>query len=106
MGRTIAVISLACAAGMALVATASETRAAPVCDDRADFLKTLQDRYQEQLSSIGVTADGKLVELLVSEKGGWTLLLTSPDGKSCAVSAGRKWTRAPEEDPSLQFSLF
>lgn len=80
--------------------------AAPVCDQREKFLETLRKLYSEDLSAIGVTAEGKLVELLVSDGGTWTILLTSPNGRSCAVSAGKGWSRTPEDAGALQFSLF
>lgn len=80
--------------------------AAPVCDKRAKFLETLQKHYSEDLSSIGVTADGKVLEVLVSEAGTWTILLTSPSGRSCAVTAGKGWSRTAQDPMAFQFSLF
>ena len=38
--------------------------AAPVCDQREKFLETLRKLYSEDLSAIGVTAEGKLVETI------------------------------------------
>ncbi len=35
--------------------------------------------------------DGQLMEVLTSEHGTWTVLLTSPSGRTCVIAAGTSW---------------
>ena len=34
-----------------------------------------------------------MIEVLASEKGGWTVLLTRPDGHSSIIGSGEAWTK-------------
>ncbi len=40
---------------------------------------------------MGVTDSGQLLEVLVSRKGTWTMLVTQPHGPSCIVATGQGW---------------
>jgi len=41
---------------------------------------------------LGVTAQGALVEVLSADEGEtWTIILTTPQGRSCLVAAGEGW---------------
>ena len=63
------------------------------CLPRADAIAKLKLHYQEQQVGIGVTARGSsLVELYVSERGTWTILMTRADGISCIAAAGENWS--------------
>jgi hypothetical protein len=49
----------------------------------------LRDQAIENLK----TSYGKVMfELLTSEDGSWTLLMTHADGKTCLVGSGQSWT--------------
>lgn len=61
------------------------------CGDREKILSTLKNRYQEGRTAIGVTADGRLIEVFSAPSGSWSLLLTGPSGKTCLVSSGEGW---------------
>lgn len=52
---------------------------------------------------MGLTNTGTLVELLQSEDGSWTLIMTMPNGRSCLMAAGQNWeTFKPDNDsPAL-----
>ncbi len=58
--------------------------------------KHLQSRYGEARVSLGVTTEGLLVERWESlERGTWTLLLRTRDGKLCVIGAGTGWRTIP-----------
>jgi hypothetical protein len=38
-----------------------------------------------------LTRDGRLLEILISEKGTWTVLVSLPTGVSCIVFEGTDW---------------
>jgi hypothetical protein len=40
---------------------------------------------------MGLAASGSIVEILVSQTGSWTILVTSPNGTSCVVAVGDYW---------------
>jgi hypothetical protein len=78
-------------AGLALVgATASSANEAG-CDSRSKILSALDQEYKEAPVGIGLTQTGRVIELLVSKKGSWTLLATGPTGMSCLIAAGENW---------------
>lgn len=41
--------------------------------------------------AVAVTSRGRLLEVLVSPSGSWSLVLTAPGGRSCLVAAGSDW---------------
>ena len=74
------------------------------------MLAQLGDRYGERIVGGGVAASGVLVELLTTPRGAaeptWSLIFTTPDGRSCLVSAGEGWREAvppiPVPSPSRE----
>lgn len=83
--RTALIVSLLCAL---------PTMANAVCGDRAELMSKLADKYKEAPVAQAVTNDGKLVEVVASKHGGtWTILMTKPDGGSCAMAVGQNWRK-------------
>ena len=78
----------------ALLLAPATVFAEPVCGDRGAIVHHLEQRYQERPSGLGLMPDGNLIEILVSSSGTWTLLVSRPDGASCAVAAGDHWQSA------------
>ncbi len=59
-------------------------------------LQQLSKAYSEQVAGRGLTADGqKMIELLTSEGGSWTLVVTDVRGRSCMLASGDVWVRLP-----------
>ena len=69
--------------------------AAPICGPHADILKKLERVYAEKTQSIGLSRDGKLLEVLVSANGSWTILVTDPSLRTCLVATGESWESLP-----------
>ena len=81
---------IACAVGLALIS--SSAVAQTQCNERAEVLKLLAQKYKEAPIAGGVTSTGGLVEVLTNGKGEtWTIIVTSPEGTSCLVAAGEGW---------------
>lgn len=76
--------------GLAMAGTTSASAEAG-CDTRAKILSALDQEYKETPVGIGLTQTGRVIELLVSRKGSWTLLATGPTGMSCLIAAGDNW---------------
>lgn len=66
-----------------------------VCGPRADFIKALADKYQESGKAIGIAGQVNLVELFASTAGTWTIIVTSPEGRTCIIAAGTSWEDLP-----------
>lgn len=65
--------------------------AAPLCGDRTEILENLEQVHSERPQSIGLSSDGGLIEVLVSDSGGWTILITYPKRPTCVVATGESW---------------
>ena len=62
------------------------------CDSRDKILSTLSKKYSEEPIAVGLTSKGGLVEVLSTGDGNtWTIIMSTPDGKSCLVAAGEGW---------------
>ena len=62
-----------------------------MCAKHAQVVGHLAARYSEIPMARGLTQTGYVLEVLVSENGSWTIILTRPNGLSCLVSAGEDW---------------
>ena len=59
-------------------------------------LQQLSKSYNEQVTGRGLTADGqKMIELLASEGGSWTLIITDVHGNTCVLASGDVWINLP-----------
>lgn len=83
---------------LALAAFAASTlcitpiaQAQTLCGPRTNLLDHLARNHKEQPSSIGLTTSGKVIEVLTSSAGSWTIIVTNPNGTSCLVIAGEEW---------------
>ena len=68
--------------------------AAP-CAERNEFLAYFDDKYDEAPVSMGLMADGRVIEVLTSEKGSWTIIVTKASGESCGLASGDAWMKSP-----------
>ena len=65
---------------------------AAMCGPREGILKALGERYKESSHGMGLTSNANVVEVFTSDGGKtWTLLISSPDGKTCLIGAGMDW---------------
>jgi hypothetical protein len=78
-------------AAMALMAATSTAAAQSVCGTRETLLKQLDKEYQEAPIGIGLASNGAVVELLTSNGGTWTLMVTRPNGMTCLIGTGEAW---------------
>jgi len=63
-----------------------------VCHDYDELAHELERRFGETPVSIGVQANGNLLQVFASaNSGSWTILSVAPDGVGCVVAAGRHW---------------
>ena len=80
------------AAGIALAALSTPTRAQAPCEQRAKIVSILLQQFEEMQVGSGITPNGQLLELFASPtRGSWTILLSMPTGKSCMIATGEDW---------------
>ena len=99
-------------AGVALIAATItiDTQAAAggtiYCGARPDVVELLASDFREQPSSVGVTGDGQLIEVLTSEENEtWSILLTDRRGQSCIVATGEGWQNREPDSAMLEPQL-
>ncbi len=76
----------------ALFLSASSANAGQFCASRDRAVIQLEKQFGEMVSGRGLAANGKrMIELLVSEKGSWTVLISDSNGRSCVMASGENW---------------
>lgn len=65
------------------------------CAERAKFLTIFAEKYKEVPILIGLAANGNVLEVLASEQGSWTIIVTQPSGESCGWASGTAWMKSP-----------
>ena len=94
MARSMWIAVVAATAG-GLTATAAAAQQQMVCGERQHLVRHLGTAYSEAPSNLGLAATGSVVEVLTSEQGTWTILVTEPNGVTCVVAAGENWESLP-----------
>ena len=92
-------VALFVAAFAAFPALAQET---PTCVKRSDLLNHLATNFDESPIAMGLTTSGKVLEVVVSAGGSWTIIITTPSGISCGIVSGESWkdmSPESEEEP-------
>ena len=91
LARLIGPLALTLSVMLGGTALSGSAAAAPMCGDRDEILKSLQQRHDESPTALGLSADGGVLEVLVSPEGGWTILITYPKRPTCVVAVGEAW---------------
>lgn len=63
------------------------------CAPRDEIVTILAQQFKEAPEAMGVTQDGVLLEVFVSDEQSWTVLLTTATGISCIAASGENWER-------------
>jgi len=91
--------ALAFAAGLVLAPAAAE---ATVCMAHKTLVSYLTEKFDESPRALGLVASRNVMEVYVSDKGTWTIVMTTVQGVACIVAAGDTWEDvkvALNEDP-------
>jgi hypothetical protein len=87
---------------LSLAAFSIGAQAAPQCGPHARMTEVLAAKFKESRTAIGLVAGYQSVlEVFVSKKGTWTLVMTNARGISCVIGAGDSWENAPREVAGL-----
>ncbi len=81
------------AAALWAVTFSSPASAQQICFVRDDGIKQLGGRHGEQVTARGLAENGRaMMELLQSEGGSWTFVVTDVQGRSCVIASGEAWS--------------
>ncbi len=85
---------------LALAATQANAQQTRNCAPRDVVVERLSDGYGESRQSIGLGAQGAVVEVFASdETGTWTITVTDPNGLTCLVASGQSFETLAEALP-------
>ncbi|MBL8699809.1 MAG: hypothetical protein JNK67_15635 [Alphaproteobacteria bacterium] len=90
--------SLAAAAAtlLSVSGVSAQSPSGAPCALRSDFIRLMAHTYDESPIALGVTDDGRLIELFASRSGStWSIALTTPSGITCLVMSGSEWQMRP-----------
>lgn len=70
----------------------ASAEAIPYCsDDHTALLEAFARKYDEHPVAMALVVNGNVLEVLRSESGSWTMLVTTPGGLTCGVMSGETW---------------
>ena len=78
-------------AAVLAVGIAGSASAQTICGKRGAFLTQLAKSHEEAPVAVGLLSNGSVIEVLASEDGSWTMLVTHPNGATCVYAAGEAW---------------
>jgi len=64
---------------------------AGTCANHNDIARQLNSKFKEKRRAFGLIGTGRMMEVFVSQKGSWTMIITSANKVSCVVAAGNSW---------------
>ena len=59
------------------------------------MVKALNAKYQESQRALGLINDKAMMEVYISAKGTWTMVVTNDQDMSCVLAAGEAWDEKP-----------
>lgn len=62
-----------------------------VCGPREAVTGALERQYAERPFARGLGDNGNLIEVWAAPDGGFTILMTAPNGVACLMAAGKDW---------------
>ena len=65
------------------------------CGPRDQVVKVLTAKYQENQRALGLINEKAMMEVYISARGTWTMVVTNEAGISCVLAAGEAWDELP-----------
>ncbi len=88
--------SIAVAVGF-IITPASSMAEPASCGERSELIKALKQKYKEIPVAAGISQKNtEAFEIFASEKGTWTVVMTTSTGMTCIMAAGHSWKDLPK----------
>lgn len=81
-----------------MLAASKAAHAQKQCGPHALVVASLNGKYQEGQRAAGLINEKAMMEIFVSAKGTWTLIVTNDRGMTCVLAAGEAWEDSPPSD--------
>lgn len=81
--------------GTLIAGLSSPAEAQSRCGPHGEIIKVLAGKYQEHRRALGLINEKAVMEVYISPKGTWTMLVTDQTGTTCVLAAGDAWDEAP-----------
>jgi hypothetical protein len=91
----IALAALA-AASICVASTSGSFALEIQCADHGLILNMLKKKYGEDPVAVGTVNQDRFMQIFVSQKGTWSVVVTKTDGNACIVAAGKNWEALPQ----------
>jgi hypothetical protein len=89
-------LAAALAAGLTPnLATGASAASPAACGAHDKVVDALKAKYQEERRVMGVINAQTVMEIFMSPKGTWTVLVTDTTGTSCMTASGEDWQEVP-----------
>jgi hypothetical protein len=91
-------IGLACALAIGTLSTLpaiAQVQGREQCGPRDQVVKVLNAKYQESQRALGLINEKAMMEVYISSRGTWTMVVTNDAGISCVLAAGEAWDELP-----------
>ena len=88
-------IGPACALAIGMLSSSALAQEQRQCAPHEDIVKVLNAKYQESQRAIGLINKKAMMEVYISVKGTWTVIVTNETGMSCVMAAGEAWDEMP-----------
>lgn len=89
-------------AAAALFSSAGVASAAIPCGSHDAVAKALTTKFKEARRIMGVVNARAVMEIFMSPKGTWTVVVTDTTGVACIIAAGQDWQEVPDEMAGLE----
>ena len=83
----------------------AQSQSSSICGARDDFVGQLERKYSESFKAMGLVNNGSVLEVLTSPTGSWSILVTTPQGVTCLVTAGENWEDVKKQKLNFKPSL-
>jgi hypothetical protein len=93
-------IGLACALaigtlGLDALPANAQAQGQEQCGPHDQVVKVLNVKYQESQRALGLINEKAMMEVYISSRGTWTMVVTNEAGISCVLAAGEAWDEMP-----------
>ena len=65
------------------------------CAPREQLVKVLNAKFQENQRAMGLINERAMMEVYISPRGTWTMVVTNENGVTCVLASGEAWDELP-----------
>ena len=82
-------------AAASLLGMTNAAAAATPCGSHDKVAQLLTTKHQEARRIMGIVSAHAVMEIFMSPKGTWTVLVTDTNGTACIIASGEDWQEVP-----------